>query len=486
MPIIPERPKVFTALGALGAGACILALTSLLVPAPATAQSVSQPETSVPSQIEKTLGGIQQSKEATEKAGELGEVENIAITYQDLLQNPDDVGANYRFALARIRDGKLETAATALQRILLVEPGLLAVRLLYAVVLYRLDDPLEAQVEFKRVEAADPPANVKQVAEDYLNRIEQKRKAFRGDASLSVGATYDRNRNAFPTTGTALFAGTLTPLVGAKTSDTGLTEVGGVNMSYDPGGQRIREIFANASLFGIQQARVHALDTFAAIAETGITYSDDIGDIRPSLFGESIDIGDKPYLRTGGAKLGLTHYINPRLVSIAAAKIGYGSYVNSDAIPTNSDQNGMLYGTTLGLTYNATPALAISGGLDTSLLEAKTTAQAYWSNIAHLDVNYVLPWRSFVLASVSHEWRNYHSPDAFVSDTLKRRDNIYLAGVTYGLPLETLVSDETYVNILQGFVVSVFANYERNASSIPNYDWSTYRLGGLLTKRWQL
>ena len=88
----------------------------------------------------------------------------------------------------------------------------------------------------------------------------------------------------------------------------------------------------------------------------------------------------------------------------------------------------------------------------------------------------------FRLASLSAEWRGYQGPDAFVSSAVTRFDHVYDAKLTYGIPLDTIVPIEAARGVLKDLVVTLFVDYQYDASTVPNYDWRAWRAGGLVTK----
>ncbi len=62
-----------------------------------------------------------------------------AVTLADVFANPDNLDLNFRYAKAQIARGDLLGAAATLERILLINPDLTRARLLYGIVLFRLD-----------------------------------------------------------------------------------------------------------------------------------------------------------------------------------------------------------------------------------------------------------------------------------------------------------------------------------------------------------
>jgi Flp pilus assembly protein TadD len=98
------------------------------------------------------------ARQATRRAGEIEAISREAedqrllrpereVTYEDVLANPDNIDLNFAYAQVQIARGDLKNAAATLERILLIEQDLPRVRLLYAIVLFRLDNLDEAERE---------------------------------------------------------------------------------------------------------------------------------------------------------------------------------------------------------------------------------------------------------------------------------------------------------------------------------------------------
>ena len=69
------------------------------------------------------------------------------ITFEDVYAAPDNAVLNLAYANQEISKGDLLSAANALERLLLSQPNLDSVRLLYAKVLFMLDDKAAAARE---------------------------------------------------------------------------------------------------------------------------------------------------------------------------------------------------------------------------------------------------------------------------------------------------------------------------------------------------
>ena len=102
-------------------------------------------------------------RDAGGDAAELARFAGEDVSYADVLADPDDIAISYQWARRQVREGQLRGAAATLERILLLRPDLASVRLLYAVVLYRLDSLAEADRQLEIL--ADGPLTVAERAE---------------------------------------------------------------------------------------------------------------------------------------------------------------------------------------------------------------------------------------------------------------------------------------------------------------------------------
>ena len=76
----------------------------------------------------------------------------VTVSEQDIYQNPDDNELNLQYAKEQIRLGEMLNAGAALERMLYSNPNWHSARLLYAAVLYRLDDQKAALRELSLLE----------------------------------------------------------------------------------------------------------------------------------------------------------------------------------------------------------------------------------------------------------------------------------------------------------------------------------------------
>jgi hypothetical protein len=94
------------------------------------------------------------------------------ISAQDIYENPDDHELNLNYAKQEIRRGEMLNAASALERMLYANPNWHSSRLLYAAVLYRLDDPKAAMRELSLLKGRDLNPQQTETYTRYLSEFQ--------------------------------------------------------------------------------------------------------------------------------------------------------------------------------------------------------------------------------------------------------------------------------------------------------------------------
>ena len=94
------------------------------------------------------------------------------ISSQDVYDNPDDHQLNLEYAKQEIQRGEMLNAASALERMLYGNPDWHSARLLYAAVLYRLDDVKAANRELSLLEGRNLNPQQIETLERYETQFE--------------------------------------------------------------------------------------------------------------------------------------------------------------------------------------------------------------------------------------------------------------------------------------------------------------------------
>jgi predicted Zn-dependent protease len=114
-----------------------------------------------------------------------------AQDFDAVMAAPDDVELNLAYARSEAAQGNLSSAASAMERVLILEPNRHADRLFYAVLLYRLGDYNGAKVELDRLKGANLSPLQRAEAERYLARVKEKTADSAFSGRLTAGVVYE-------------------------------------------------------------------------------------------------------------------------------------------------------------------------------------------------------------------------------------------------------------------------------------------------------
>ncbi|MBL4721057.1 MAG: hypothetical protein JKY20_08005, partial [Alphaproteobacteria bacterium] len=227
--------------------------------------SLANAQTTPTSELRDTKAQFQQLKEQrrANKAAQKQLPSAEAVTFADVLKDPDNVDLNFRFAKSQVSRGDVKGAVGTLERILLVTPELAPVRLFYAIVLYRLDSLDEAEREFIALSKLKLSSKVKTQVDQFLSDIVLRRKKTRYKVQLTIGGHYDSNRNSAPRTNQVEVAGILFNLTGRsrKQDDAALIGVVTAEPVHDLGMQAPHELHVSATYFHDEQMSIDSHDT---------------------------------------------------------------------------------------------------------------------------------------------------------------------------------------------------------------------------------
>lgn len=452
----------------------------------AMAQTLAVEGADEPAEAERrTLEAVRQGSEAARDArGPF-----TRVTYEQVLAAPDDIDLNYNFAQTQIADGDLRGAMATLERILLNRPDLQRVRLLYAVVLIRLDNTDEAERELRALQGQQMPDSLRAEIDTALRGIERKKRTTRYSASLTIGGQINTNRDAAPNSNQRV-AGGLTFVAPDGTTDSGMLAIGTVEMRHDIGAQAGHEYFLRAGSFVSEQSKVDALDLQAFTAETGLTYKTDFADITPSVsFGHYMLQGER-YLDTYGLKLDLRRRLNAQWTVYLTNEFQHQDYdrvtkrADGFAIaPLAHERTGNKIEAEGGAIWRLDPRNILRGSVTLSGKDAEREFHSYTYGRAELSHIWLLGQGMFLISTASAALQDYDEADQRISPKT-RKDNIYTARAAFGVPLITWMP-QTEGTAFGDMVLSLTAQLTHQDSNITNYTYTDVSGQVLVTKRWE-
>lgn len=463
-----------------------MAGVAVLLAAPAGAQTTQSPAdvTEPARQAPRRAGEIEELRRESETQRLLRPEREV--TYGDVLANPDNVDINFAYAQIQIARGDVRSAAATLERILLINPDLPRVRLLYAIVLYRLDNLDEAERELREVRLLEMPASLRAELERYLEQIELRRKRTRYTATVSLGLQYDWNRNSAAASNVNLISDLPGSLEGhsLRKQDQAVTAITRVDVSHDLGYQARHRATGALTYYRGEQAHLGELDLQAASAEIGGIYDASPVAIIPNFYARRIMLANKFYAHNEGINLRAERQLTGELqvfVFGEAERQKYLSIAESRSAPEKTGPQFTIGG---GLAYALSPEMRVGLEVNSIRKYAARNYNSYDGELVSLSHTWLFANGGFLLSSVSGEIDRYEESEPAVSD-MNRRDRIGKMRVTYGIPVAAIVDEEGEIPFLRDLTLTVSGEVIRQVSSLTNYTYNNRRASIGLSKRWE-
>lgn len=430
-----------------------------------------------------------------------------AVGYADILAAPDDPQLNACYAVQQIERGDLTGAAATLERVLLLRPAQADIRLLYAIVLYRLDNLQEAQAEFRAVQQLDLPAQDEARIARYLDRIGTQLQRTVQTVTVSIGGHYDTNRNAAPSGEEVQALGATQPLAlesSRENDDTAIIASARYDVRHDLGKQREHYAIGSLTYYQDEQTERDELDLMALFADGGFEF-DLPGDVTltPKASYSAMELSRQRFYTSYGASLRVAKSIRrpERGAPVDIwAEVGRTreSFRNISENATLAGRDGLRTDVEVGLGLWLSPRQRLTVTGEQTYKEANLRYQSYRLWRGRVRHTWYLDEGAFLDSSASYGVRLYRASDPLVSGTaspVNRREHPLRLRMTYGMPAGTLVDKLGYTvrgeatgavrDFLENVTASATGEYLTQQSNIRNYEYDNLRAQVLLTKRYE-
>lgn len=337
---------------------CLGILVGVVLSGPVAAQDPEDKIRPTLRDADRIGTGIDTSREArTKERIETGD----DVEFGAVLKDPDNVALNFAYAKTLIRRGNLRAAAPVLQRILLVAPAMAQVRLVYAVVLFRLEDLVTAEAELKLLQKAILPEKLKAEVAFYLGRIALARQSLRQSLTLSVGAMNDWNSNAAPDGNVVLlFDNHFNLTNGRRTSDQSFISVVDYRFVYDPKLDPQHELFGGFRYLHNFQSRLVEQNIHNIELTLGGTFRTRYVDISPSAFYSHLLINeDETFLETAGVNVLISRQVRKDLQISGNVRGGREFFTNTSLDSQAHLREGNMLHIDGGAEFSLTPTQRI-------------------------------------------------------------------------------------------------------------------------------
>ncbi|WP_425409026.1 hypothetical protein [Hyphococcus sp.] len=449
-----------------------------------TAVSAQEPEESVRETVDRNL------LEYQAQGSDRGESDFVGIPFEQVLATPENIQLNIAYARQQIIGGDLKEAGSTLERILLIDPAMHDVRVLYGLVLYRLGLFDRARYELElALDSNNLPPPLRAEAETYLNRIKYEQRQTRGSLTLTTGLDWDRNRNQSPSSGMVQsFLGVLP--AEERNGDAAFIFSAQGRLIHDLGSQEGHTLHAEASYYHSDKHEVDRLDLDATTLALGGTWYAGDWSFTPRLRGGFYWLQGEDYQKTLGGDFEVAYRWNPHVkayVTLRGEDENFRATTNFGSAPLRS---GRRLGARSGLEwrFSTTQRLSVEamymdkqGDASCSLTGAVSGCESYGRYGANMQHSWLLGKGAFSLIGLWAERSEYDGVDRFISPSIVRDEWLYRARATVGAPLSVFLP-----NAPEGVKdINIIAQYEYETvdSNILNFDYDTHKAALLLSKR---
>lgn len=403
-------------------------------------------------------------------------------SFDEVLARPDDIDLNVRWARTQIDAGDVRGAAATLERVLLLQPDLSLVRLLYVAVLLRLDVTAEAAAQLDRIDPSALPLDLRAEAARHRAEIERRSRRTRGWAALTGGTVYDTNRTAGPLSDDALYFDQSFELdeTGRADDDWAFLGVIETGVEHDLGLAEGHTLFASVDGYVSEQADLHRFDLRSYAGRGGADLRLFGGHARPALFGSFIELSSETYLKTLGAEIELERAFGPKLEAYGRLRVELEDFDGVSSSTDAADRAGFRSELIGGAGLELSAAHRIDAILGLVNKSAERRYYGYGSAEATLQHRWLPGGGQFVLTGFALGYASYKDAQTEISHRV-RRDTWLRPRVTWGAPLGFFGS--FVPEIARPIVVSASVELLRNFSNLSNYDWKTTRVTLLASRR---
>lgn len=366
------------------------------------------------------------------------------ITFDQILADPDDPKLNLQFARQQIAKGELQQAASALERLLLNRPNWDAVRLLYGVVLYRMDDLVGAKREFLQLEGRALSSKQEASRARYVSSIERSQSAVRVSGHVSIGGQHDSNPGLVSDFIAATQVGVnVNQTIPGSTdgSDRALVMSGRIKLEGDLPNMPSASWFVEASGYLREFDEIERSSTSHGVVKGGFKFAKGNFHIKPyAQFGKSWLLHDNFADRWGGG-IETRYKIDPRFTLFAGGSILSEEFENTATSPTNSQRDGHIVNGHVGLMWRPLQRQSFKLTGFAGRKDAANDGYSYYYQGVGMSSLTLFGKGIYLSLSGRYSWTDFDQPDGNVFVGVTREDEQLFARASIGVPLKAVLGD---------------------------------------------
>ncbi len=408
----------------------------------------------------------------------------LAQDFEAVLATPDDIDQNLAYARAAADTGDLNGAVSALERVLIADPNRHGVRLLYAVLLFRLDGLQGAREQLDLLEPVTLTPLQRAEAQRYRRAIERGHSRTRFSGVLSAGVVYEDDAAG------ALTTQFDTPVLPPASEDgTSVVVSGRLNLIHDLGPEPGLALYGSAGAYDKSTVSGADGDLRRGDIEAGLSHQGRLNRWSLGAVARRYDLLDDPYL----VEVGVRGQSSWRLTTATTLSLS-GEAVNQafdepvvDAVAPfiGGDRDGWRYDLTAGLGHrlSARANMGVSIGWQDKQADYEPFGYSGWSLQGNIEGR--TRRGAYLRLSGGVQYLDYDAPDLFFGGfgAPTREDERVWARLAAGAPLSAFSAAGATADWREDVTLEAALTYGGRDSGPPLADYDSW--GAELRLAWR-
>ncbi len=401
------------------------------------------------------------------------------ITFEEILAAPDDLQLNLKYARQEVKSGRLQQAAAALERLLLVRPNWDSVRLFYGVVLYRLDDLSGAIRELSLLEGRNLSTKQESDRSKYLSLATKKNDPVRMSARYTLGIRADSNPGRVPDDPVFIFG------IANEESDAAVTGSSQFRLEVDLEGAAGNYFFLQTNSYLNEFFSVNEADFIASRAKAGFVLHGQDFVVTPYILYGSSWLQYEQFRSQYGGGVDTGWSLSSQVSFHLNGRVAYEDYSTTSYSTVGNQRDGWRKSLEAGLKFKLTDTQSF--GLKAQFARKDAKFDGFSNDELKLSARSLTLFGRgrYLSLSASFTQTDYDEPDNFLSLVTTREDERYYLRAAIGAPLETIFADSgfTLPESISGVVLQLGVSYSSQDSTIPRLRHNNLSGDILFTKR---
>ena len=413
------------------------------------------------------------------------------VTLSEIMRDPDNIDLNYRYAQTQVADSNLRGASATLERILLLNPGLVKIRLFYTYVLYRLDNRIEVEAQLAMLERIKLTAKQQEEVEQLEQRLTHRVKRTRITMTLGAGLAFQRNANFAPESERVdaivdvFGVPVAVPDVPTTPKEDDLSYLATANLGFThdlahPDGHYL---FGSVSGYLNEQVTVDNTDYNTVTANLGGVYQTSWGNIVGQVRGGHFRLNDDGFLNYYGFDIDFRRdFMDGALKTNFRHSTTFEDYDVTSGV--TEERTGPRFEFELGARYQLTKNQILGG----AIMYTKKDADEPWREFDGFEVkvNHLLHVNGYTVRnSIGYSNEDYDANNPRIS-LITRDDDDFRYQFTFSSPLRRLFAGDRLPRAIGGIRMDASLIYTDASSNIQNFEYDNLRGQIFFSKKFDL